>query len=369
MAIFYMRTSIIKASQGKSAVASAAYQSAQTLFDERLGQSFAYTHKEEVLHAEVMLPADAPRKYEDRETLWNAVETKENKANSRYARQFVIATPREWTAEETIERAREFIQAALIDKGMAADWAFHMKDGNPHLHIMTTVRGFQKDGKWAQMEKKEYALDSNGNRIPELDPKTGQQKVRVRTRNGTTSTEKLWRRITVQSNDWNKRSFLNTTKAAWAEHCNRYLGESQKIDHRSYADRGINRLSMVHEGPAARSAMDHGIIFDCIQENLQRKEINRTLARLEQFLQEAKRCLALLRERLSQRRRIYETYRGRESAPSIGRDGTAVKGISETIGRSSGRTGENRSATQIKENADALILQSEKIRKRHRHRH
>ena len=175
MAIFYMRTSIVRASSGKSAVASAAYQSAQSLYDEKLNCTFSYSRKEEVIHSEIMLPDNAPKSFHDRQTLWNSVEAKESKSNSRYARQFVIATPREWGEAETIERAREFIQTALVDKGMCVDWAFHRKDDNPHIHIMATVRGFNPDGSWAVMERKTYALDENGERIPEIDPETGEQ--------------------------------------------------------------------------------------------------------------------------------------------------------------------------------------------------
>lgn len=77
MAFFYMHTKIVRASSGKSAVAAAAYQSGQSLHDTRLGQSFSYTHKEEVVHTEVMLPDNAPAAFIDRQTLWNAVEEKE----------------------------------------------------------------------------------------------------------------------------------------------------------------------------------------------------------------------------------------------------------------------------------------------------
>lgn len=177
IALFYLRTSIVRASSGKSAVASAAYQSAEKgLYSERLGQTFSYSSKEEVVFSEVLLPENAPDEYRDRQTLWNAVEAKENRSNSRYARQFVIATPKEWNEQETIERSRVFIQQALVSKGMCVDWAFHRKENNPHLHIMATVRGFNQDGSWAQMEKKVFALDENGERIPEIDPKQGNRR-------------------------------------------------------------------------------------------------------------------------------------------------------------------------------------------------
>lgn len=38
--------------------------------------------------------------------------------------------------------------------GMCADWALHNKgDGNPHAHIMLTMRGIKPDGTWAQKKK------------------------------------------------------------------------------------------------------------------------------------------------------------------------------------------------------------------------
>ena len=39
---------------------------------------------------------------------------------------------------------------------------------NPHMHVMCTVRGFNKNGTWAKMEKKVYARDKNGDKIPEI---------------------------------------------------------------------------------------------------------------------------------------------------------------------------------------------------------
>ena len=83
MAIYHFTTSIIKASKGKCAIASAAYISAGKLYDERLGMTFSYTRKEEVVYTEIMLPENAPKEFKDRETLWNAVEKVQNKSNSR----------------------------------------------------------------------------------------------------------------------------------------------------------------------------------------------------------------------------------------------------------------------------------------------
>ena len=52
VAIFYLRTSIVRASSGKSAVASSAYITAQTLYSERLKRTFSYSDKEEAAYSE-----------------------------------------------------------------------------------------------------------------------------------------------------------------------------------------------------------------------------------------------------------------------------------------------------------------------------
>ena len=74
-------TKNIKANSGRSVIAAAAYQAAAKLHDEKLGMTFQYRHKEEVVYSEILLPPHAPAAFGDRETLWNAVEKKENKDN------------------------------------------------------------------------------------------------------------------------------------------------------------------------------------------------------------------------------------------------------------------------------------------------
>ena len=52
MAFLFMRAKIVKASSGRSVVAAAAYQAAEKLHDEKLGMTFQYRHKEEVVFSE-----------------------------------------------------------------------------------------------------------------------------------------------------------------------------------------------------------------------------------------------------------------------------------------------------------------------------
>lgn len=328
MAFFYMRTSVIKANQGKSAVASAAYMSGSSLYSERLGRTFSYNNKEEVAHAEINFCENAPSKLRSRLALWNEVEKVENRSNSKLARCFIIALPKEWTKEECIEYSREFIQKAFVDKGMCADWAFHMKDNNPHLHVQTTVRAFTENGKWAQSEKKEYVLDENGNKIPELD-ENGNQKIRVRVRNGRTSTERLWKRQTIQRNPWDNKQFLRDVKKDWSEIANKYLPLEQHIDGRSYKERKLNRVPLLHEDWVARKALERGEIYEVVRENQERRALNEQLTKLEKLLEKAKEKFKSLKERCRKyKEKIYEQRR------------SGFNGRTTTIG-----SGTNRDAT------------------------
>ena len=67
--------SIVQRSQQQSAVAAAAYQSGEKLFCEYDQKVKHYPEKRGIVHNEILLPANAPQKYADRNTLWNAAES------------------------------------------------------------------------------------------------------------------------------------------------------------------------------------------------------------------------------------------------------------------------------------------------------
>lgn len=154
---------------------------------------------------------------------------------------------------------------------MAVDYAIHWKKGNHHVHVMSPVRGFTKSCEWAQMEKKDYARDENGNKIPILDPQTGQQKIRVRKGKGE---EKLWERITVQANDWNKRTTLLAWRQEWQDFANDRLDIDQQIDCRSFESQGLALQPTIHEGYAAREIDARGGQSDRCTHNRNIKEEN-----------------------------------------------------------------------------------------------
>ena len=137
----HFKITIAKRSENKSAVAGAAYQSGERLFSEYDRKVKDYTGKKEVVHSEILLPPNAPEEYRDRAALWNAVEKVENQWNSQLARRMVIAIPKEIPHDQHPRLIREYCQEQFVSKGMCADFAIHDKgDGNPHAHIILTMR-------------------------------------------------------------------------------------------------------------------------------------------------------------------------------------------------------------------------------------
>ena len=149
MAIYHCTCKIISRGKGRSAVGSAAYRSGEKLKNEYDGIEHDYTKKGGVVYSEVMLCENAPKEYKDRSTLWNAVERIEKNSSAQLAREYEVALPVELNREEQIQLVRDFTKANFTDKGMCADFAIHDKgDGNPHAHIMLTIRPIEKDGTW-----------------------------------------------------------------------------------------------------------------------------------------------------------------------------------------------------------------------------
>jgi len=135
------------------------------------------------------------------------------------AREIDIALPKELSFEQNLNLIREYCKTNFINKGMIVDIAIHNENkgnDNIHAHIMLTTRPLNNDGQWGEKEKKDYAKDENGQRVPIIDPNTGLQKVDSRNR-------KQWKREYVQTNDWSNRDNVELWRQSWADITNRYL--------------------------------------------------------------------------------------------------------------------------------------------------
>ena len=243
MAIFHAPIKMIQRSAGRSAVAASAYRSGTKMVNEWDGQTHDYTRKHGIIFTEIMLPAHAPPEFADRSKLWNSVEQNEKAINSQLAREMEVALPIELPREAQWQLVRAYVQDTFVSAGMCADIAMHDKgDGNPHAHIMLTVRPLTSNGKWGAKCRKVYDLDEHGQRIPDGKGRW-----------------KCHREDTTNWNDWGNAEIW---RAAWAEYANRALeenGRPERIDHRSYKRQGIEKIPTIHMGVAATRMERRGI--------------------------------------------------------------------------------------------------------------
>ena len=107
---------IVQRSQRQSAVAAAAYQSGEKLFCEYDQQVKHYPEKRGIVHNEILLPANAPQEYADRNTLWNAAEAVEKQWNSQLARRWVLTIPREIPPTSMLSLSGSFVNSSLFPK-------------------------------------------------------------------------------------------------------------------------------------------------------------------------------------------------------------------------------------------------------------
>ena len=210
MAIYHLSAKVISRTDGRSAVAAAAYRAAEALPDDRLGRTHDFTHKAGVVHSEILLPEGAPACLLDRATLWNAVEAGEKRKDAQLAREIEIALPRELSRAAAIRLAQDFVREQFVARGMVADLNVHWGrtargEEQPHAHVMLTMR--------------------------EVGPAGFGKKVR----------------------DWNRTEVLVGWRERWAGLANERLAEQGhdiRVDHRSHAAQGIELEPQSKIGPA-----------------------------------------------------------------------------------------------------------------------
>ncbi|MDK4742553.1 Ti-type conjugative transfer relaxase TraA [Rhizobium sp. CNPSo 3464] len=239
MAIAHFSASIVSRGDGRSAVLSAAYRHCAKMEYEREARTIDYTRKDGLLHEEFLLPADVPTwariLIADRsvagasEAFWNKVEAFEKRSDAQFARDLTIALPLELSAEQNIALVRDFVETHIIAKGMVADWVYHDNPGNPHIHLMTTLRPLTGDGFGA---KKVAVIGEDGQPL--------------RTKAG-----KIVYHLWAGSAD-----DFNVLRDGWFERLNHHLalaGIDLKVDGRSYEKQGIELTPTIHLGVGAKA--------------------------------------------------------------------------------------------------------------------
>ena len=241
MAIYYFNASVISRSAGRSATASAAYRAAEKIKDFRTGEVHDYMKKKGVDEKFILAPSVTPSWATNRSKLWNKVEEVERRKDSQLAREIQLAIPVELNRTEQIELVKEYTADLFVKEGMIADVAFHELDShNPHAHIMLTMREIDEHG----FKKK-------------------------------------------KNRDWNKRELLEKQREAWSAYANVALekaGINERIDHRTLAEQGINRIPQIHLGSAVTAMMKRGVPTDKADRYKEIEEANKQIERLERSL-------------------------------------------------------------------------------------
>lgn len=238
----------------RSVVASAAYRSGQTLWDDSQGRSFGYD-KPDVVHTEIMAPDGAPAWVFDRQTLWNAVERSERRKDAALAREAEISLPRELSPGQRMAVIRDFVQEQFVSRGMVADIAIHVPaavDGRdqPHAHVLLTTRRMDASTPTGFAAKKELAWDEPADVAQRVnDARKHFNITRLPEDKEALDAAEALRNINV----WRK---------ARAEHANRALaqaGSDARVDHRTLEAQGIHRQPQIDFGLArhVRNAYSH----------------------------------------------------------------------------------------------------------------
>lgn len=219
MALFRLEAKIFsREKRGRSVIAAAAYRAGTRLRDELRDKIYDYARRSAgVLNSVVLAPAGAPAWVQDPATLWNTVERSEKRVDAQLAREFILALPRELSREAQFQTAKDWAERELVESGMVAELSLHHpKSGkNPHVHILCTLRKLEGDHFAAK-----------------------------------------------KSREWNDVARLVKQRESWAAAVNAALekaGRSERVDHRSLKDRGVDRLPEPKLGPTATAMKREGV--------------------------------------------------------------------------------------------------------------
>jgi hypothetical protein len=181
--------------------------------------------------------ADSPREY------WDAADLYE-RANGRLYVSADFALPRDLSADDQIQLAREFAQELTTDESLPYTLAIHAgrdasgHEYNPHAHLMISER--KNDG----IDRSPQQWFSRAN--PDDPSRGGAEKTR-----------------TIHGRAWTEHA-----RARWADLTNKTLarvGRDERVDHRSYERQGIDREAGRHYGPSAAYVVSRGATHDRLE--------------------------------------------------------------------------------------------------------
>ncbi len=219
MAVYFLRSKHISRSNGSRVTRASAYRAGERIRNEGTSEVFDYSSRRDVSYKEIVLPADLADRADmawtqDRSILWNAAEHAGLRCNSRLAREWLVFLPAELTPDHRHQLVQSFARELANRYRAAVDVCVHQPRAgadprNHHAHLLMTTREVTPDG---------------------LGARTG--------------LEVSGRQRYLMGIPGSSRDEYLSCRARWAELTNKALeraGLSQRIDHRSLKDRGVDR--------------------------------------------------------------------------------------------------------------------------------
>ncbi len=242
MAIYSLNVEMIKRSKGHSAVAAAAYRAGEKINNWQRGTEEDYSRKSDVAYKKIFLPKGVDEKFLDREYLWNTAEQAEGRKDAQLAREIKVALPHELDSKQQIALLEKFVTEIFVSDGMIADVALH----RPRKKKKQKKQG-EEDKKDGEQENDHFHILLHTRRVQGLT-------------------------IFEKAREWNGNKPIKRWREQWAKYANEALKEAglnERIDHRSYAEQGIDLEPTIHEGRAAREMEKRGEVSELCEINRQ----------------------------------------------------------------------------------------------------
>ncbi|MCE3230503.1 MAG: hypothetical protein K0R52_431 [Alphaproteobacteria bacterium] len=248
MNFFHLSIGHISRSTGRGTVQNVAYITGEILYEERRGLKADYANNRGKTTWATMAPLGSGIEENDL-SFWDKLESFEDfyaeqrfknpatlekyLSHARVGQTYELSLPKELTREQNIALVRDVTVERFVSKGLVATYAINWNEGNPHVHITVSTRTV-----W----------------------------------NGEISWDKSVARLLTSQKEFRE------TRKIFAQCINTHqeqAGLSDRVDWRSYADRGIDLIPTHHKGWQAHQLEREGLFSRIAAQNAEISEENK----------------------------------------------------------------------------------------------
>lgn len=226
-----------KGDQGRTACGSSAYRACDKIID-NAGNRHDFSRKSGHVAGGVILPAGAPAELLDRQTLWQRHDQKEVRKDAQIFREVEVGLHNS-LSYDAAARVCVALAKRAADMGMCAQWDIHDKtnkkgERNLHAHIMLSMRDLMPDGTFGKKNRSWNKYNGGMNLADVLRPYAA--------------------------------NLMNAELDR--------IGVADRVEYRSFVDRGIDRIPTVHVGVTACALEEKGVLTFKVMLNRRIREIN-----------------------------------------------------------------------------------------------